>query len=158
MKSITRTIYTEQPGFVLLFSLVVSTIIFFIGAGMFSIAFKELLVSSLSQESQKSVFAADSGVECALYGDKLGRFPMDTSLPQAPFGCLDETIQIDTRSGEYVFSLPFDGGTCAVVHVYPNEPNDGQKTIIAQGYNKCNDGEPVFGYAGLTERVYRVVF
>jgi divalent metal cation (Fe/Co/Zn/Cd) transporter len=54
----------QHNGFVLLFALVVSAIIFFIGAGIFSISFKELMVSSISKESQKSIFAADSGVEC----------------------------------------------------------------------------------------------
>ncbi len=147
---------THQSGFVLLFSLVVSAIIFLVGAGIFSLSFKELLVSSISKESQKSIFAADSGVECALYADTAnGGFNQDlTSI-----SCLDQQniILNTTSAGVYTFNIGFENNTCSSVHVSTDDPSSGQTTVIAQGYNKCSGDTPV-QYQGLTERVYKVTF
>lgn len=145
--------HMKQPGFVLLFTLVVTAIIFFVGAGIFALSYKGLLVSSISQESQKAIFAADAGVECALFADTQGHFTSDYS--SATFSCFEKTITADAPLGEYVFSLPFDNGTCSRVHIAKSD----QTTIIAQGYNKCNsDGNPLLNYPGITERVYKVTF
>jgi hypothetical protein len=56
MKTNSSQLNKQQDGFVLLFTIVVTAIIFFIGAGIYSLSFKELMVSSLSKESQKSIF------------------------------------------------------------------------------------------------------
>ena len=59
----------KQQGFVILFSILVSTIILLMSAGIFRIAQKESVLSSYSRESQVAFYAADSGLECALYWD-----------------------------------------------------------------------------------------
>ena len=148
---------SSQKGFVLLFTLVVSAIIFFVGAGIFALSYKELLVSSISQESQKAIFAADAGVECALFADTQFRsFKSDGSIE--PFNCFEKQIN-PSFPGEYDFWMPFDNSTCARVHVRVDSPQEGQTTVISQGYNKCNDtGEPLLNYPGITERVYKVTF
>lgn len=144
----------HQSGFVLLFSLVVSAIIFLVGAGIFSLSFKELLTSTLAQESQKSIFAADSGVECALASDTQNPFTSDS---QDPITCFGQNILPTNSAGIIKFSIAFaDSGTCSVVQVDTNDPDI--VSIIAQGYNKCVGDEPVYNYPGITERVYRVSF
>lgn len=153
-KTISQSKTSHESGFVLLFSLVVSAIIFLVGAGIFSLSFKELLTSTISQESQKSIFAADSGVECALSADTNDQvFDGD----QHQFTCFGNNINTSFEStGVYVFNLAFDNSTCSVVHV---DINDEEKvTIIAQGYNKCTGDQPVLTYPGIAERVYRVTF
>lgn len=138
----------KHKGFVLLFTLVVSTIIFFIGAGMYSIAFKELITSSIAQESQKSIYAADAGVECGLY-------IVDVFESQQNFTCFGETV---TKEGNRV-EIPFDDRSCVWVTIeISGEVSDGipgLRTIYGQGFNKCDGTEPV-SYPGLTERVYKV--
>lgn len=154
MKNIFKKINNKyQKGFVLLFSVLVSAVIFFIGVGIFSISFKELLISSLAKESQKSIFAADAGVECGLQADTDGKFA-DPAVP-APFSCFGEEIQPQPYG--YLtarFIIPFsENKTCAVVTVTKNTGT----LIYAQGYNKCNADGPV-QFPGLAERVYKVAF
>lgn len=155
MKNIFKKINSKNnKGFVLLFSVIVSAVIFFIGAGIFSISFKELLISSLSKESQKSIFAADAGVECGLQADTDGNFA-DPTAP-LPFSCFGETIQPQSDGYSIVrFYVPFtQDKTCARVTVIKSMVT----TIYAQGYNKCDsDGQPVV-FPGLAERVYKVSF
>lgn len=151
---------SSQKGFVLLFTLVVSAIIFFVGAGIFALSYKELLVSSISQESQKAIFASDAGVECALFADtQFSSFTGDGTF--TPFSCFEKQIGegFSVANSEYDFFVPFDNGTCSRVHVRVNNPQEGQTTIISQGYNKCNaEGQPLLNYPGITERVYKVTF
>jgi hypothetical protein len=160
MKKIISQFYkSQEQGFVLLFSLVVSAIIFLVGAGVFSLAFKELLVSSLAQESQKSIFAADSGVECALYTDSVNN-TFDGANSSNPFSCFGISgITPEFNGTYYEFSIPFDEPhTCARVRVSLEDPEPGRKTVISQGYNKCTSNAEPVQYQGLTERVYKVTF
>jgi hypothetical protein len=158
MKSFPKKLNQHQErGFVLLFAIVVSAVIFFIGAGIFSIAYKELLVSSLGKDSQKSIFAADSAVECALQAYQDGQF--DQSSVQS-FNCFGGSIKDldNSTAGRPSFRIFFpDDGSCAKVTVDMITRLD-QISFFSQGYNKCNSGnaEPVTAYPGLTERVYRV--
>lgn len=161
MKTNSSQFNTEQKGFVLLFTIVVTAIIFFIGAGIYSVSFKELLTSSLSKESQKSIFAADSGAECAMWADTNGQLDGTTRFP-----CMGNPIS--PLGGGESFTTGFDNGTCARVNITkdtipdpndPNAPGTVRVNIISQGYNKCTTaGLPVTNYAGLTERVYKVSF
>ncbi len=145
----------QHNGFVLLFALVVSAIIFFIGAGIFSISFKELMVSSISKESQKSIFAADSGVECGLWADM-------NDLLGTPFSCFNTDNTTVFNSTSESFDVYYnDSKTCAHVNISSIDAGDrgNETTIVAQGYNKCTDqGLPITSYAGLAERVYKVSY
>jgi Tfp pilus assembly protein PilX len=75
--------YTHKRGFVLLFAVLISSILLSIGLGMFSIAYKELLLSTTDRESQVAFYAADTGMECVLYWDLV--HPA-TSTPYSVFG------------------------------------------------------------------------
>lgn len=147
--------HSQQSGFVLLFAVVVSAVIFFIGAGIFSIAYKELLISSLAKDSQKSIFAADSAIECALQAYQDGLFDTaNVNLDQ--YSCFGQFID-DTSSGasNKTFNVKFPNeGTCARVTV--DQSVSGLIRFFAQGYNKCSDYEPARSFPGLTERVYQV--
>jgi len=59
----------EDKGFALLFSVLISSLLLTIGLSIFSIALKELAISSASRQSIHAFYAADSGRECALYWD-----------------------------------------------------------------------------------------
>lgn len=144
---------SQEQGFVLLFAIVVSAVIFFIGAGIFSIAYKELLVSSLGKDSQKSIFAADSAVECALQAYQDGRF---ATSPVDPFVCFDKPVLDITNDSvnNASFRLSFNDGSCARVTI--DTSVTGLITFFGQGYNKCTDQALPVQYPGLTERVYKV--
>lgn len=160
MKQFFKKLYrTDHQGFVLLFSVVVSAVIFFIGAGIFTISFKELLISSLGKESQKSIFAADAGVECGLQLDTDGYFIDNTAYSEV-FNCFGSVIanKYDNGINEFYFTLIYPDKTCAkVTTIKPYDGGPVLTTIYAQGYNKCNNDGPV-NFPGLAERVYKVSF
>lgn len=145
----------EQQGFVLLFAIVVSAVIFFIGAGIFSIAYKELIISSLGKDSQKSIFMADSAIECALQVYRDGKFDGGNLAIVGNFSCFGELVSIDgvdASTTSLAFRLSLDDA-CARVSV---SRETSKFVFFAQGYNKCNEGSPVENFPGLTERVYKV--
>jgi hypothetical protein len=61
--------YNNKKGFALLFSVLVSSLLLTIGLSIFSIALKELAISTASRQSIHAFYAADSGREYALYRD-----------------------------------------------------------------------------------------
>lgn len=69
MKNQRKQPHTQESGFVILFSILVSTAILIMSAGIFRVAQKEAVFSSFSRNSQLAFYAADSGLECALYWD-----------------------------------------------------------------------------------------
>ncbi len=145
--------HNEQQGFVLLFAIVVSAVIFFIGAGIFSIAYKELIISSLGKDSQKSIFMADSAIECTLQAYRDGKF--DGSLASVGnFPCFGDSVAIGggSMTDSLSFRLSLDDA-CARVSV---SRETSKFVFFAQGYNKCNEDSPVENFPGLTERVYKV--
>jgi len=76
----------KNKGFVILFSMLISSLILMISAGLFNVVQKEVVLSSYSQESQRAFYAADSALECALYADVVGiRLNGSESNPSTPF-------------------------------------------------------------------------
>lgn len=62
----------SKSGFVMLFSVLISSMLVVIGLSIFNITLKELTISTSSRESQIAFYAANSGIECALYWDLKG--------------------------------------------------------------------------------------
>lgn len=58
-----------RKGFLLVISIMIAAVVLTVGLGVASITYKEIIISSFSKESQKAFYAADSGIECALYWD-----------------------------------------------------------------------------------------
>ncbi len=151
----------EQQGFVLLFAIVVSAVIFFIGAGIFSIAYKELIISSLGKDSQKSIFMADSAMECALREYARGTFDKTKNYASISTGgikCFGDNTDIESSSSNDFIAFrwqPEKETGCARVSV---DKTTSETIFFAQGYNQCSNGSPVENSPSLTERVYRVSF
>jgi len=60
---------THQNGFTLLLASLIASLLLSVGLSMFTIAQKEIILSSLGRDSQYAFYAADAGAECALYWD-----------------------------------------------------------------------------------------
>lgn len=156
-----------HQGFVILFVVLIAAIILLIGAGIFTISFKENILSSTAKESQMAFSAADAGVECALYNDiKLLAFSLTTTSIE----CAGDTLPIQSTSPDvFEFDLPFDsvmhiaGGNLPCAHVVVNKsyfnPNDAlyYTHIVSRGYNVCDGNhQPVVTDPLLLERVLDV--
>ncbi len=132
-------------GFTLLLAVLISGILVALGSAIFDLVSKEILLSSAGRESQFAFYAADTGVECALYWDyQQNAFSTTTSITQV--SCGGETVPL-TRTYDTTnplrpvltttFSFSFNGVTTnpstdvQVVRVfYPT-----QTTINSYGHN-----------------------
>ncbi len=77
------TRYTNQ-GFTLFIAVVVSSLLLAIGFSLASFSLKQQIISSIGKESQFAFYAADTGVECAMYWDFKGTNVFATSDQSVP--------------------------------------------------------------------------
>jgi len=162
---------THTQGFTILYAVLISSVMLAIGIAIFNITVRELRLSSVVRESQKAIYAADSGAECGLYNAfRMDRF--STSSPQT-FSCSDQTFPLpsatrpstdtaqiggygysdSSNSATSTFTVTY-GATCAVVSISQHLlPGNQIRTIIeSRGYNPCTFGPT------RVERVYRVLY
>ncbi|MBP9714886.1 MAG: hypothetical protein KBD52_00115 [Candidatus Pacebacteria bacterium] len=64
-----KTKLKNKRGFVMLFAVVLSGIIFSISLGMINISLKEINFGTSAKATNEAFFAADTGAECALFYD-----------------------------------------------------------------------------------------
>lgn len=173
---------SNKSGFVILFSMLISTLILMMSAGIFRVAQKETILSSYSRESQKAFYAADAGVECALYWDissLISVTKFQTSLAGDSYtdffecgtNAVGDPREINAYKYEvngvydHVFGFRFanlDGEGCSFVFVEKNDPappaNPGdppspkETRITAVGYNVCTADIPDLDDPTLLER------
>lgn len=61
-------------GFTLIFAILISSLLVALGISISGFVIKQLAISAVSRESQIAFYAADNGVECALYWDVQGPY------------------------------------------------------------------------------------
>lgn len=169
-----------KNGFVLLLSVLIVSITLGIGLSLFTIIIKSLRLSSGARESLFAVYAADTGIECALFWDVRGHeagyygslvFPTSTESTPPPPGsninCLGVDITTipfpwDTtdRGANYAYTrfVLNLGDRCTVVEVGKFGPPPIQTSILSRGYNAtCNAGGPIVTSITV-ERTIRVTY
>jgi Tfp pilus assembly protein PilX len=159
--------HNKQSGFTLFIALVIAGTLLLVSTGIANLAVKSSLISSTSKESQYAFYAADSGIECALYWDVKNPGQDDSAF--APGGnkqsvtCdTGNTLVSQTTSGgntistfNHAFNQPYPEMYCAVVTVtkFPT----GSTTIESKGYNTggttCTSSDP-----RRVERAVRVTY
>lgn len=139
-----------KAGFTLLFAVLISNLILAIGIATFNLTVKQVILSSAGRESQFAFFAADSGVECALFWD----FEHNAFAVSQPIGqiiCNGATITEADDGGSlggrpygtattFTFNFPPDP-YCAKVSVTKYD-NPRRTVIDSRGYNTCDIGNP----------------
>ncbi len=75
----------EEKGFTLLFAILVSVMVLAVGASIINISLKQIILSGSGRESQFAFYAANTGLECALYWDLNGIVVTDTGAAQYVF-------------------------------------------------------------------------
>lgn len=68
-----------KNGFALLLSLIVTSILLVVGLGVSGVAFREIQLSGFGNQSEIAFYAAETGLECALYWDKVVTDPTDSN-------------------------------------------------------------------------------
>ena len=153
----------QQKGFVILFTILISTIILMIGLGIFSIATRETVLSGTAREAQYAFYAADAGVECALYAQNLGiNGPIAPGSNGGVLTCGEIPVSV-IGGGVYpgnpfIFNIVVDADqkTCATVTIFDTTTSSGAyaRRVISQGYNVCDSttGKPLTKNPILVER------
>ncbi len=137
----------EERGFAMLFAVLTASVLLSIGLSIFNLTIKELALSSSGRESQAAFFAADSGIECALYWDVVGTvFASSSESGASPsFSCAGQAVTVaESRSSgaaTTTFSFSPTNATtgalpCAYVSVgkYSSGGQD-FTSVISRGYN-----------------------
>lgn len=133
----------KQSGFVLLFTIMISSIILAITLGVANISNKEIQFGTNAKETNDAFFSTDTGAECALYNDKIASNSFLEVGSSGTVECLGNTF---TLNGSYpvwnfvVSGLDNSGEGCAKVVV--DKTNVASTVITAKGYS---DGGNVAG-------------
>ena len=83
----------NQKGFTLLFAILVSILILAVGVSIINIALKQVILSGAGRESQFAFYAANTGIECALFWD------------------LNGAVIDDNGEAKYIFPPPDSAGS-----------------------------------------------
>lgn len=139
-----------DKGFTLLIAALIASIVLALGASIFSLAQKEVTLSSIGRDSQFAFYAADAAAECALYWDfRFNYFATSTPAGVADPTCDQDALNASGRSETYPYTMTSErmdlfrdatpiGDFCAQVSVTKSlDPSTGSlRTLIhADGYS-----------------------
>ncbi|MBI5798522.1 MAG: hypothetical protein HZB10_01145 [Candidatus Yonathbacteria bacterium] len=116
-------------GAALLIALMISSVVLAVGAGVYNRTYKALIISSFWKQAQVAFAAADSGLECALYWDKVG-----SGSPS----CFGATISGWTPGSAGGFSNIAVAGGCVTVTITKPSPSGATTRIESRGRNTCD--------------------
>lgn len=164
MLSKNNTLYTKKSvssdqrserGFTLFYALVVVGVVALMAFGVSRTALNEVVFSSLGNKSQQAFFAANSGLECALYWDlRHAQFLPDSVavIDEQDLYCAGKNVRthadgdFERTTAGSTFTTKFtvtdlnDSGSCANVEVIKTEDSSGvlQTRIESDGQNACD--------------------
>ena len=160
IKNLFFTKISPRKGIALLFAIMLSAIFLTIALGVLNISIKELNFSASAKDTANAFFAADSGVECALYNDRsdVNTFMSDTTQK---IECFSNMLVLNNNFPILSFIVPklgSDGSSCAKVTVVKNYSNTDPPQLLStkitsKGYNV--GGEDCSSF--LTNQVERVL-
>ncbi len=139
-----------QSGFTLLIAIAITGTLLLVATGIVNLAVKQSLISSSGKESQLAFYAADTGMECALYWDA-----KNPSADQSAFAITTTTLINCNKDSANPANQWTVGGSavsvislitflpdpyCAIVTVTKN--GNGTTLIESKGYNTCDPANP----------------
>ena len=90
----------QQKGFTLLYAVLVSSIVLSASLSIINIALKQHKLSALSRESQVAFYAANTGIDCALYWETHTRDATPTGLDVFPAVATDVEYDDPLNAGD----------------------------------------------------------
>ena len=145
-----------QRGFTLLLAALIASVVLMLGSSIFSIAQKQVTLSSLGRDSQFAFYAADTAGECALYYDiRFQSFGSATSSVPATIVCdkaangsdlsattsvvttgsaATSTFTMDFFGRDVINGIPSTAVNCAQVTIAKN-PSAPYTVIHSDGYS-----------------------
>ncbi|MDO8565248.1 MAG: pilus assembly PilX N-terminal domain-containing protein [bacterium] len=138
-----------KKGFTLFIAMIVTGTLLLISTAIVGLAVKQAFISASGRESQQAFYAADTGMECALYWDvknPTGISAFATSTGSTIFCNKDASNQsnqwvVGGSSVSTINRINFlPDPACAIVTV--TKAVNGNTTIESLGYNSCDSGNP----------------
>lgn len=154
-----------EHGIALFLSAVIGSLILTIGLGIGRLAVKQVRLSTVERDSQLAFYAADSGIECALYWDRRDPsvFATSTASPSpTALTCNSQAVtlspdSVNTTAAITTFRLNTISPSCVWVLVSKSDP-DGDHistvSIEARGRSECSGTEKLIR----VERAIRVQY
>ncbi|MBI5742810.1 MAG: hypothetical protein HZA25_03150 [Candidatus Niyogibacteria bacterium] len=124
----------------LMLSVIMLSVILATSLGVFNLIYQGMKLSGTTRESQLAYYAADAGVECALYVDFRGANSFGTTTaPSVATECAN-VRNLAAYSGAYAngatFTINYGNGSCADVTVDKTSIAP-QTKLSAVGKNTC---------------------
>jgi hypothetical protein len=146
-----RTSRSEQ-GIAVYVAVTITAALVLISFAILNLAIRQVGISGAGRDSQAAFYAADSGVECALFWDLrnttnpgVSAFSTSTALQQVSCNgqTLTPTRAFTSGSGTSTFSFNFSPDPyCVTVDVGKHYVGLNPMTLVeARGYNSCAAGE-----------------
>lgn len=131
----------DSRGYAIIFSVVVIGVVVMVTLAVSSLVQKELELSSIGQKSMEAFFAADAGIECALYWDISQRsydaFGRGGGAPKE-IRC-DGSRVTPTRSGNsYFFTIRPSGQDHCYEVALTRDVGGARTEVRSNGYNTCD--------------------
>lgn len=104
----------SERGFTILLAALIASLVLALGISVFTIAQKQLILSSIGRNSQYAFYAADTAAECALYHDSR-HLAFDPVAPVTPIACDGDAIVVSPAA--------CGSGSCIVQYEFQFEPN-----------------------------------
>lgn len=135
---------TTQNGYAILFTIVLVGIISSISIGLASVAYKQLVLSSVAKDSQISFYQSDMAAECGIYAENKVHLTIDYPSPW--------TCGVDANGDGYSLDITANELGAQGYTLLPTSPlnsssspcfniivdKTGLTKLIAKGYNICN--------------------
>lgn len=142
--------HAGQAGFTILLAALVTSLVITLGISIFSIAQKQVILSSLGRNSQYAFYTADTAAECALYWDVRHDFASTTG-PISPIGCGGDANIIVSHGALNLYPITFNfefepNGYCARVALIKDDEHP-RTRIRADGFSTICDDIEVSGRA-----------
>lgn len=162
----------KQKGISLFIAVLVASVATLFSFAISNIALREVILAQTGRDSQLSFYAANSGIECALFWDlKKGSF--EPGKLNDTIECNDQDRTVSMLSGDggqtYIFNLPINNAislgdssndSCFVFTMTKEINLDAggeiesiDTTLVSRGYNTCNFDSP-----RVLERAIRVTY
>lgn len=139
-----------KKGFTVLYSILITSAILSASLGVYNVVFKQLQLASIGRESQRAFYAADTGLECALYWDIRKR----SFSPGNTIKCAGSNIVLAEVRNTFSFEIQLDGSSPTCAKVFVDKSASPATKIDSSGYNSgCNLNNP-----RLVERSLRATY
>lgn len=161
-----KKMVSAERGITLFIAVIASSLLLLVSLAVVNITYKDILFSSSARDSQFAFYAADSGVECAMYWDfknpsDISAFSITTEGTPRTINCNNQAMSTGDSLPGGVTGLIGGGGNsnptsifsfdyspqayCAIVTVNKYEAPGSpiiQTTIESRGYNTCDTSNP----------------